>query len=172
MLVYLQMIETEADKSKFEALYMECRDLLMALALRRLGEARDAEDAVHTVYLRIAGKIGIIEPPGPRTKKLLVIMLEHAATDMLRQRSRRPTCPLPEEIPDGEDLPAGDNLLVSCILRLPEKQRAVIWLKYHLGYSLREIAVLLGMSLAAAQKTDQRAKQKLEELYLEGGGSL
>ena len=174
MLIYLQMIETEEDKSKFEQLYLEYRSLLMRLACRRLGNAPDAEDAVHKVYVRLAEKIRIIEPVGPKTKKLLVVMLENTVTDMLRERSRHPAFGLDEEAEEwrADAASPGENLLEACILRLPEKQRAVIWLKYVFGYSLREIASLLGMSLAAAQKTDQRAKQKLEELYLEGGGDL
>ena len=48
----------------------------------------------------------------------------------------------------------------------------MIWLKYYHGYTLREIAKLMDISLAWAQKIDQRAKKKLEELYREGGGTL
>ena len=33
------------------------------------------------------------------------------------------------------------------------------------GYSLREIASMLNISLAAAIKTDQRARKKLEAMY-------
>ena len=172
MLIYLQMIETAEDKSKFEELYLEYRDLLMRLAYRRLGNTPDAEDAVHKVYVRLAEKIRIIEPVGPKTKRLLVVMLENAVTDMIRERGQHPTESLLPEEASRIQPPGGGNLLEDCILRLPEKQRAVIWLKYVFGYSLREIAGLLGMTLAAAQKTDQRAKKKLEELYLEGGGVL
>lgn len=42
MLVYLQMIETEEDSSKFEAIYREYRDLLLFLADRRLRNPQDA----------------------------------------------------------------------------------------------------------------------------------
>ena len=65
-----------------------------------------------------------------------------------------------------------EDLLTECILKLPEQQRMVIWMKYKQGYSLREIAKALDISLVWAQKIDQRAKKKLEELYLEGGGIL
>ena len=57
-------------------------------------------------------------------------------------------------------------------MKLPEQQQMVIWLKYVYGYNLREIAKLLGISLAWAQKIDQRAKKKLEALYREGGGTF
>ncbi len=173
MLIYLQTMETDADKSKFETIYTEYRFLMQYLANRRLHNEQDAEDAVHQVFLRIAERIRSIEPAGPRTKRLVMIMTENAVTDLLRKRGRHPQ----EEYRD-EELAAADpdpeekDLLETCILGLPEQQRAVIWLKYHDGYSLREIAGFLGISLAAAQKLDQRAKKKLAERYREGGGSL
>ena len=68
--------------------------------------------------------------------------------------------------------PDCENLLTECILKLPEQQRMVIWLKYVYGYNLHEIAKLLGISLSWAQKIDQRAKKKLEALYREGGGTF
>ena len=90
MLIYLQMIETEEERSKFEEIYLEYRDLLFWLADRRLHSAEDAEDAVHNVFVKAAEHIRRIEPAGPRTKRLLVVMLENAVTDMLRKRGREP----------------------------------------------------------------------------------
>lgn len=65
-----------------------------------------------------------------------------------------------------------DDLLTEAILKLPEQQRHVIWLKYYHGYSLREISKMLGITLSWAQKIDQRAKKQLEILYKEGGGEF
>lgn len=173
MLVYLQMIETEEDSSKFEAIYREYRDLLFFLADRRLRSPQDAEDAVHQVFVRLAENIRRIEPVGPRTKRLVIVMLENTVTDLLRRRSIHPTLAYTEELCQTADGPeSGDRLLEDCILRLSERQRAVIWLKYDQGCSLREVAGLLGITLANAQKLDQRAKKKLEELYREGGGVI
>ena len=123
--------------------------------------------------MKIAENITTIEPVGPRTKRLVVVMIENTVTDILRKRNRH----LSEEYRD-EDLtvPAPEidekDLLDQCIWKLPEKQRIVIWLKYHDGYNLREISKMLGITLASAQKLDQRAKRKLSELYQEGGGEL
>ena len=48
----------------------------------------------------------------------------------------------------------------------------VVWLKYKQGYNLKEISKMLSISLPWAQKIDQRAKKRLEELYKERGGIL
>lgn len=49
MLIYLQTIETEEDKSKFEDIYREYRGLMYYVAYKRLHHEQDAEDAVHYV---------------------------------------------------------------------------------------------------------------------------
>ncbi len=169
MLLYLQMIETDEDKSKFEEIYRAYRNLMYYIAYTRLHHTQDAEDAVHHVFTKIAENIRNIEPPSSRTKQYVITMVDNRVTDMLRAKGRHPT----EEYNDAlqtalsasED---GEAYLVTCILKLPERQRMVIWLKYYYGYTLREIASMLDISLVSAQKLDQRAKKKLEELYKNG----
>lgn len=46
MIVYLSMIETPEDRSKFERLYMEYRDLMYHVAFKILQNEQDAEDTV------------------------------------------------------------------------------------------------------------------------------
>ena len=47
MLIYLQMIDTPEERSKFELLYREYRGLMFHVANRILENDQDAEDAVH-----------------------------------------------------------------------------------------------------------------------------
>ena len=107
---------------------------------------------------KIAENIRNIEPPSSRTKQYVITMVDNRVTDMLRAKGRHPT----EEYNDAlqtalsasED---GEAYLVTCILKLPERQRMVIWLKYYYGYTLREIASMLDISLVSAQKEARRA---------------
>ena len=57
MLIYLQMIETPEDKSKFTVLYEEYRDYMYRVALAILHNPEDAEDAVHYAFVKIAENI-------------------------------------------------------------------------------------------------------------------
>ena len=169
MLIYLQMIETGEDKSKFEQIYKEYRGLLYHVAFARLHHAEDAEDVVHHAFVKIAENIRKIEPVSPRTKRLVVTIVDNRVTDLLRARGRHspPVC-----IDDFADILSGEvseNGLATCIFRLPDLQRQILWLKYNHGYTLREIAKMTGVSLACAQKTEQRAKQKLKEMYEKEG---
>lgn len=173
MLVYLQMIETDDEKSKFEQIYTEYRGLMYHIAYKRLGNSHDAEDVVHSVFVKIAENIKKIEPVSPKTKQLVVTMVDNKATDFFRNSVKHPVTTYNEEItssPPDETL--SDDLLSNCILKLPEQQRMVIWMKYVQGYNLHEISKLLGISLVWAQKIDQRAKKRLEALYKEEGGTF
>ena len=46
MLIYLQMLESEEEKSKFQRLYTKYRDLMYRVAEDLLHNEHDAEDAV------------------------------------------------------------------------------------------------------------------------------
>ena len=170
---YLLLIETDADKSKFERIYTEYRELMFRVANARLHHTQDAEDAVHHAFMKIAENIQKIEPVSPKTKQLVVTIVDNRVTDMLRVRGRHPEVQYEDALLHSLSTQiAEEDILTQCIFKLPDKQRKVIWLRYHHGYSLHEIAKLLGISLVWAQKIDQRAKKKLKELYEEGGGKI
>ena len=57
MILYLQMIDTSEDRSKFEQIYIEYRDLMFYVANRILDSDQDAEDAVHEAFLKVAENI-------------------------------------------------------------------------------------------------------------------
>jgi len=173
MLIYLQMIDSAEDRSKFEAIYQEYKGLMYHVAYARLQHEQDAEDVVHHVFVKIAENIKKIEPVSPKTKQLVVTMIDNRVTDILRARNRHPITTYNDELLNRFSAEIeGDSLLTECIIELPKKQRIVVWMKYVQGYSLREIAKVLDISLVWAQKIDQRAKKKLEEIYKERGGVL
>lgn len=173
MLMYMQVINEPERESKFMSLYRAYRDLAYHIAYKHLRNEQDAEDVVQYVFMKIAENIKIIEPVSPKTKRYVVTMVNNRVCDVFRSRGRHLETPLYESAaystPDETD---GVSLLAECIMKLPPQQRTVILLKYDHGYSLREIAKMLNISLAWAQKLDQRAKKRLEELYTEGGGTL
>jgi len=173
MLIYLQLIETEEDKSKFEQIYLEYRGLMFHTAYKLLRHEEDAEDAVHHAFIKIAENITKIgEPICPKTRRYVVIIAENKAIDILRHRKRHPVVSFDDAVNGLCVEYDGDDTLARHILQLPAKQRQVIWLKYHHGYNLHEIAQILNITLASAIKLDQRAKRKLLALYEEGGVTL
>ncbi len=100
MLIYLQMMDSPEDRSKFERLYLEYRGLMFHVANEILHNEQDAEDAVHQSFLKVAEnmeKIG--DPISPRTQGYLVTIAENRAIDLYRRRKTRSTADLIEELP-------------------------------------------------------------------------
>ena len=54
MLIYLQVIEPEEDKNKFEDIYQKYRGLMYYVAYKRLHHEQDTEDAVHHAFMKIS----------------------------------------------------------------------------------------------------------------------
>lgn len=153
MLIYLQTIETPADESKFTAIYNAYCGLAYHIAFGHMKNEHDAQDVVQHVFMKIAENIKIIKPVSPKTKQYLVTMVNNRVADVFRLRGRHPISPLNEDLDYSSSRePEGVNLLMECILKLPYQQRTVILLKYEHGYSLKEIAKMLNISLAWAQK--------------------
>ena len=170
MLIYLQMIDTPEERSKFEQIYLEYRGLMYHVAYEILHNDQDAEDAVHQAFVKIAENIKKIDAPVcPKTHSYVVTIVEHQAIDQYRKRQKYQTVELIEEIQGTNAHYEGDNDLTKCILKLPARYREMILLRYHHGYTVREIAKIMGLSLQAAIKLDQRAKNKLKKLCEEAG---
>ena len=164
MLIYLQMIETPEERSKFEQIYLEYKNIMFHVAFKILNNEQDAEDAVHQAFVKIAENIKKIgEPRCPKSRSYIVIIVERTAIDLYHRNKNHSTVELNEELA-GIAVPyEGDNTLTRCILNLPARYREMILLRYRHGYSVREVSNMLGISLPAAIKLDQRAKAKLRE---------
>lgn len=169
-MIYLQTIETPEEKSKFEQLYLEYRGLMFHVAFNILHNEQDAEDAVHQAFIKIGENIKTIDAPVcPKTHSYVVTIVENRAIDQYRRIQKHPTVELVDKIQEIQTSYNGDDSLTACILVLPARYREMILLHYHHGYSVREIAKMMGISLPAAIKLDQRAKRKLKSICEEEG---
>lgn len=165
MLIYLQMIETPEERSKFESIYLLYRNTMYAVAYRILQNPQDAEDAVHHAFLKVLENFSkISEVDCPKTKGYIVTIVENRAIDIYRRKKAHPAVPYNEETVGLSVDYAGDNVLAGCILKLPARQRHLLILKYHHGYESREIATMLGITYANALAIEKRAKKKLKSL--------
>lgn len=170
MLIYLQMIETPEEKSKFEQIYLEYKGLMFHVAYEILHNEQDAEDAVHQAFVKIAENIKKVDTPVcPKTHGYVITIVENKAIDQYRKVQKHPNVGLIDDIQSTDTHYEGNNELTKCILKLPARYREMILLRYHHGYSVREIASMMDTSLAAAIKLDQRAKNKLKKLCKEAG---
>lgn len=164
MLCYLAMIETEEERSKFEKIYIQYRRLMYTVTFRVLNNSEDAEDAVHTAFIRIAKNIEIINDDVGSLTGLMITMARNTAIDIYRKRSKQATV----ELMDNIEAPNTETNLdesAGCLEKLPERQKTILLLKYHYGYNNDEIAKLLDITPANVAKIVYRAKVKLREYY-------
>lgn len=174
LLIYLQMLESEADRSKFTQLYETYKGLMFYTANRILKNETDAEDAVHEAFIAILKNLEkILEIDCPKTRSYIVIIVERKALDLVRER-RHATVPLYDEAAElavEMDIPLlKKDGLAEALAKLPPRYREVILLRYANELSTKEIAKALGLSSAAVQKLLWRAKDALRQKLNGDGG--
>ena len=170
MLIYLQMIETPEEQSKFVILYEEYREYMYRVAFAILRNVEDAEDAVQYAFMKIAENIKKVdEPVCLKTRGYVVTIVRNRAIDIYRRKQKHPHVEYRDAFKGFTVDYDGDNIVAACILKLNERQRNVLILKHHQGYDLREIAGMLGITYRNALQIEQRAKAKLRILCEEEG---
>ena len=118
MIVYLQMIDTPEDRSKFEQIYLEYRGLMFHVANEILHNEQDAEDTVHQAFVNVAKnmeKIG--EPKCPKTKGYVVTIVENKAIDLYRRHKRHQILELNDTVQGIQVIYEGENTLTACIVK-------------------------------------------------------
>lgn len=170
MLVYLQTISSAKEKSKIETIYQMYRDYMYRVAFAILNNPQDAEDAVHSAFVCIAENMKKIDEAGSKkTRGYIVAIIRSKAIDLYRRKQSHSQSEYRDTVIGVQGQYGGDNDLARCMLKLPERQRNVIVLKYCYGYELKEIAKMLEISYQNALKIEQRAKAKLRDLCKKEG---
>lgn len=164
MLIYLAMIDSPDDQVKFERVYNKYRYLMLHVANQILQNHHDAEDAVHQAFISIIENLDkISEVNSPKTRSYIVIITERKAIDLLRKIQRQQTLELNEELV-GVEIPSDmDNPIAEAIAKIPAQYREVLLLRYHNGFSSKEIASILNISDSGVRKLIGRAKIALQE---------
>ena len=89
MLIYLQMIESEEEQSKFKAIYEKYKDLMFYVANDILHNEHDAEDAVQETLLRYLQRSPEFENE-EHEKAWLIKVAVNQCRDILRYKRRHP----------------------------------------------------------------------------------
>ena len=165
LITYLAMIDSPDDQLKFEKVYTKYRYLMLHVAYKILQNHHDAEDAVHQAFISIIENLdNIFEVDSPKTRSYIVIITERKAIDLLRKIQKRQTFEFNEDI-SGVEIPFEmDNPIATAIVKLPSQYREVLLMRYHNGFSAKEIASILSMSDSGVRKLIVRAKNALQEL--------
>lgn len=173
VLVYLQMIESNTDKTKFEQLYYEYKGLMYFVAKKYLDNEQDREDAMQMAFEALAKNIQkISDVKCPQTYSYIVNIIESKSIDVLRALKKHPTSELDEFTEGVEIALPGDNGLEDALAQLPARYREVLLLRFGNGYNTKEIAQMLGISRGTTQTLIWRARNKLRIILEEGGDEI
>jgi len=174
---YLAMLETPEDQEKMTELYGTYREYLLNIARKLLGSETDAEDVLHSAFVRVANNFtNIGDVSCHQTRNYLVIIVRGLALNLLRERRKANEVSL-DDLSEAEISLMVDDQTLSHIEyevlhqafeQLPPIHRDVLYLMYFEGLSVKEIAKRIGLTDSAEKKRLERARQALEVILAEG----
>ncbi len=177
--LFFAAIPDEKQRTFMERVYLDCRTLMYARAFQVLRHPADAEDAVQTAFLALCKKIPLLQGMDCCTlRSYVVISVRNAAINMLRARKRRPEVLWGDEA-FADSLLGGDaddaalafirqDSLAAAVRKLPEKDRALMEMKYLMGLTDEEIARRLGVQQNSVRSLLTRFRKRLYSLLKEG----
>jgi RNA polymerase sigma-70 factor, ECF subfamily len=175
-----EMIERigRGDQSAFSALYDRLSRPLYSLALRMLGDAGDAQDALQDVFLQIWSRAATYNPEQSTVFSWTVLLTRSRVIDRLRARKRRlrvvdsatgdedadvADASTMESAADTADKNAEAARVRSVLNNLPSEQREAIELAFFGHLTHHEIAARLGEPLGTIKARIRRGLLKLRE---------
>jgi len=175
-----EMIERigRGDQSAFSALYDRLSRPLYSLALRMLGDAGDAQDALQDVFLQIWSRAATYNPEQSTVFSWTVLLTRSRVIDRLRARKRR--LRIVDSATGDEDADVADASTMesaadtadkndeaarvrSVLNNLPSEQREAIELAFFGHLTHHEIAARLGEPLGTIKARIRRGLMKLRE---------
>jgi RNA polymerase sigma-70 factor, ECF subfamily len=176
------------DPDAFAELVRRHRDRLWAVALRTLGDPEEAADALQDALLSAYRRAATFRGEARVTTWLHRVVV-NACLDRMRRRAARPSVALPER-PDGglddrdpalrvdvaDPVEARETALevAAALARLPAEQRAALVLVDMEGYSVAEVAAILGCAEGTVKSRCARGRARLLPLlgHLGSGRNL
>lgn len=150
----------------FGALVERHMPLVHALAYARTGRGADAEDVAQETFIRALQHLPELREPAKFAGWIAGIARNVASTatrsavrrDQLHAGLDAPTVPDPHRHMERNEMHA---MLRATVMALEEGPRETLLLHYFAGKPLREVADTLGISVEAAKKRLQRARELL-----------
>ena len=174
----------KGDKDALNTLMTRHMRPIYAFALNLSRNPDDAEDLTQETFVRCWTKAHTYKPGRVKVSTWLHTLTRNAAIDAFRRRrwilesesdtlertlDRYPDDSSPEDALEEEDR---EGIFKTSLNSLPERQRTALLLCYIKGFSNREAAAVLGISLDALVSLLARARRalKLSVAELESGG--
>ncbi len=155
------MDSSQFDEEEFDRVYDTYGKMVYRIAFLRLKSAEDAEDTVQDVFVKyMTRNVGF---DSEEHRKAWFI---RAAVDLCKDLKKGFWHTRVLKISDLSvlDIAVESDLESECLLdiiRLPAKQNTVLYLYYYEGYSIKQIAEMLGQKERSVSSTLSRARRSL-----------
>ena len=164
--------EREAGSADWESTYRETVVLVYRFIYARVGNRPDAEDLTAEVYLRALPRLRL-RAAMAEIRSYLMATARTVLADHWRRHYDVAFAALDETIAanrsdDDHDDEAGVRRAGAILAALPDNYRRVLELRFLRGYSIRETAHELGISVANAKVVQFRALRRAAGLGEEG----
>ena len=161
-------MRTEAEMENVMAHYS---DFLYRLALTMVHSDADACDMTAETMAQYLFSDKVFESEAHR-RAWLITVLRNRSRNLLRYHRRHQTVELSDNIPQRQSGYGREEAAILARIRpLPEKYRTILYLYYAEEYSIREIAEMLSITQACAEKRLQRAREKCAAIWENEEGS-
>ena len=143
-----------------DALVRQYAPAVYRLAYVRTGSQSDAEDVMQEVFLRLIRAKPVFSSQ-EHAKAWLLRVAANCVSDLFRLPWRRREAPLEEETAILEGPEVGG--VIEAVLSLPVRYRIPIHLYYYEGYSVAEIAKIVGKSEGTVKSRLFRGRKLLRD---------
>lgn len=151
-------MEPDELSARISAVYGRCGNMLYKMSYLLLCNKSDAEDAVQEAFVRYLRK-----PPefanAEHEKAWFIHVARNVCRDRLRFRFRHRFVPLDEAGQVAGTMENSDTLRE--LLALPPKCKTPLYLYYYEGYSVKEIARMLGSNESTVKSWLLRGRRQL-----------
>ena len=170
MLIYLSLLDSEEEISKFELIYSTYKKQMYYTANNILKDSHLAEDAVHNAFIRIINNLEKIEDINSHTTRgLIVIIVKNVSIDIYRKNKKERDNTI--FIDDFDDINGYDEInkndigdLEIAISKLPENYKQVFLLKFSHELTDNEISEILDIKPDNVRKRISRGREKLKNI--------
>lgn len=180
--VYLNLLDTQEDKEKFEQLYALYSKEMYEVAYRILHNRHDAEDAVQDSFIAIIDNLEKIKGINchkiwnyivtiVRSKTFNIYQRKHKRSEReaREQDYRNYPCEQQESPEDAYLYKDITTILKELILELPYPKRQILYFHYYMDMTFVEIAKIVELSEENVRQIAARSRQKLEKQLRERG---
>ena len=160
------------DESAFHTVVRAHQKSLSHYTFRILGNQKDTEDITQETFLRLWKNAGKWQPAKSKLTTWLHRIAHNLCIDHVRKKSNAETEELDDNAASDSELNTtleqSNDLerLSKAMASLPENQKNALVLCHYQGFSNKEAAKIMGISVKAVESSIARAKRSLRKLLI------